>query len=208
MKQLALAVALLGSLSASAQSLEGVGRITVTPGWRWTPNTYFADSAEEQGHPLQRASIGGPQLTGTFAYAATPALEVAIDLFAGYETLELAAVDDPVTSVSYGALVGFRGFWDLGSVVPYLGAAVGPTLVYTTGGLDDRSTERLTTGYAAIGGLTWRATDQLGVTFDVRALLARGLVKGVGGINAGGAWAGLGLTWYFAAEPGRPGAVR
>lgn len=206
-RSFAIALGVLLSTSASAQSLEGRGRISIQPGWRWTPNDYFAASAEAKRHALEYASPGGPQLTGTFAYAAGSHIEVAIDLFAGSETLHLADAA-AVTSVSYGALVGFRSFWEVGALVPYVGLALGPTLVYTSGGLDPRATERLTTGYSAVGGVTWRVTDSLGITFDLRALLARGLVSGIGGVNAGGAWGGLGLTWYFAPEPERPGSVR
>lgn len=207
MRRAAVALTLLLGSSAFAESLEGVGRISLLPGWRWTPNGHFAATAAERGHPLERASVGGPQLTATFAYAASDAIEVAIDLFAGFETLRLREAE-PLTSVSYGALAGARAYWSLGRFAPYLGLGVGPVLVYTSGGLQTRPNERVTTGYAAMGGVSYRLTDTFAVTFDARALLARGNVAGVGGINGGGAWAGVGVSWLFAAEPGRTGAVR
>jgi hypothetical protein len=205
------AVATLLSCGARAQSLEGMGRITVHPGWRYTPNDAFRTSAAQAGHPLARPSRGGPQITGTFAYAATSSIEVTIDLFAGYETLRLEATE-ALTSVTYGALAGFRAFALLGDDrwVLHAGLGLGPVLVYTSGGPLPRPTERLVTGYAAVAGLSYRIGDAISVSGDARWLLARGLVSEIGGINGGGAWAGLGLTWWIPSEPSsvRPSAAR
>lgn len=207
MKHALVGFILCVSSLAQAQSMEGAGRISLMPGWRYTPNAFFADNAEQAGYPLQQTSPGGPQIVGTFAYAATDALEVAIDLFAGYENLRLANSDD-VTSVSYGALAGVRAFWPMGRFVPNIGLGLGPTLVYTTGGPSQSNTERVTTAYFGSAGVTYRFSDVLGATLDVRYLYARGMVPQIGGVNAGGVWANLGVTWYFAGEPARRGAVR
>ena len=203
--------AVLLASAACAQSLEGMGRVTIHPGWRYTPNDAFRASAAAAGHPLTRPSPGGPQLTGTFAYAATSSIEVAIDLFAGYETLRLEATD-ALTSVTYGALAGFRAFTVPGDDrwVLHAGLGLGPVLVYTSGGPLPGPTERLVTGYAAVVGLSYRIAETLSLSADARWLLARGIVSEIGGINGGGAWAGIGLTWWIPSEPSsvRPLAAR
>lgn len=205
--RLLAALALLAALDASAQARGGAGRVSLMPGWRYTPNGSFTDSAEAAGHPLQKPSPGGPQLTGTFAYAATDSIEAAIDLFGGYETLQLTDADE-LTSVTYGALLGFRAFTQWGSWVPNFGFSLGPVLVYTSGGLGERAHERLVTGYSASAGISLFLSESLSLTADVRVLLARGLASGIGGINGGGVWGGVGLTWWIASEPSRPGSVR
>ncbi len=206
----ALAALLASSTPASAQSLEGSGRVTLTGGWRVTHNEHFRERAEAAGFTLT-PSPGGPQAVGTFAYAATSSLEVAIDLFAGAERLRLSGGVDPVTSATYGALIGFRTFWplgDAGNVIPNAGLALGPALAWTTGGPEGGTHERIVTAYAASAGLTWRLTDTFGLALDVRYLVARGVVRGISGVNAGGLWAGIGATWFFAGEPSRRGAIR
>jgi hypothetical protein len=202
------AASALLALCAGAQSLEGAGRISVLPGWRYTPNDTFAASAAATDHPLTRPSPGGLQLTGVFAYAASASIEVAIDLFAGWETLRLEAAE-PVTSVTYGALAGFRFYalWDE-RWAPNIGLGLGPVLVYTSGGPAARTTERVVTGYAAIAGLAYRLDPGLSVSAEARWLLARGALPEVGGVNGGGLWAGVGLTWWFAPDPSRGSAVQ
>ncbi len=197
------------SAEARAQSLEGTGRVTLTGGWRYTPNDYFQGRAAEAGFTAS-PSAGGPQAVGTFAYAATSSLEVAVDLFAGAERIELAGTK-PLSSATYGAMIGFRSFWPLGAegtVVPNAGLALGPMLAWTTGGPEDVSTERLATVYAASAGVSVRLSETFGLALDVRYLLARGLVPGISGINMGGLWAGVGATWFLPGEPSRRGAVR
>jgi hypothetical protein len=205
---LTLALVLCGS-AAAAQSMEGTGRVTVLGGWRYSPNDHFLRSARAAGFE-PTASPGGPQLTGTFAYAATSALEVAVDLFAGTERLRLQGAE-AVSSTTYGALVGFRAFSPLGTrgtVIPNGGLALGPGLAYTAGGPEGGSSERLITVYAGMVGLSWRLSDTFALSADVRLLLGRGFVPGISGLNAGGLWGGLGATWIFPGEPERRSAVR
>ena len=202
-----LFIVALCSFGASAQEIEGSGRISLLPGWRYTPNVFFADSADEAGHALTRPSFGGPQITGTFGYAASSSIEVVIELFAGYESLHLEA-SESVSSVSYGALAGFRGFLPLESWVLNAGLGIGPVLVYTTGGPTERGIERLTTGYSATAGVSYFLSPSISLTAELRYLLARGFVDGIGGINGGGLWGGVGVTFWMLSEPSRPGAVR
>lgn len=201
-----LVAACLCAGAASAQNMEGVGRIALHAGWRYTPNAHFARNAEVNGTPVEAPSAGGPQFTGTFGYAATSSLELTIDLFAGVDTLKLQNASD-LSLVSYGALVGVRAYWTFGPLVPNIGLGVGPLLAYSSGG-PFAATERVVTAYAAMGGLTWRLSDTLGVTFDVRYIQARGYVTGISSVNAGGLWGGAGVVFLFPSGPERSGAIR
>ncbi len=195
-------------LAGAAQAFsEGTGRISVLPGWRYTPNAYFAGSAQQAGFPLERASPGGPQLTASFGYMATDAIEVGIDLFGGFESLPLQNFGE-VTSVTYGAELVIRGYFDAGSFHPYLGAGLGPVFAFTTGGETRDSSERLVTGYVVNAGVSWALTDRLAVTLDAKWLIARGFVRDIGGVNSGGLWSGIGVSWLLPGEASRTGSVR
>lgn len=190
---------------AQARYGEGEGRISLMGGWRYTPNDFFIEGAAKKGLTV-RQSAGGPQLTGTFAYAATGNAEIAIDLFAGYDRMELDG-REALSTISYGALLGFRFFFPMGAFTPNVGAAVGPALVYASGG-GYETEERFTTNYAAMAGVVYRLNEKWALGADVRFMLSRGYVPEIGGINAGGLWGGVGFTWLFPAEPGRQGAIR
>lgn len=193
-------------VASTALAQAGTGRVSVVGGWRYTPNDFLIHTASEQGIGIRQGS-GGPQLTGSFAYAAAEGLEVAIDLFAGYEQLGVSGYK-PISSVTYGALLGGRAYWRFGNLIPHLGVGLGPALVDVSGGVAGTLSERVVTTYAAMGGLTFQLNDNLGITADVRVLYARGYLQDVGGINAGGVWGGLGVTWFFPPDVSREGAVR
>jgi hypothetical protein len=196
--------ALLGLLSAIATAgpLEGVGRVSVQPGWRLTPNGAFYASAAAAGLPASGSSPGGPVLASSFAYSATDYAEVAVDLFLGGEQFRLGD-EAPLRSVTYGAAAGVRFQQALGEwgpfqeVVPYAGFLIGPTLIGVDGGRLSAMHEDVVTGYTASAGVTARLGETWGVCLEYRFLLARGQVPGVGSINGGGNWLGLGLAWYF-----------
>jgi hypothetical protein len=209
---LAFAVALCVSGAAPARSMEGTGRISALPGWRYTPNDHFYAQALRLGFEAEGGWAGGPQLTMAFTYAATEGIEACIDLFGGLDRLGLVGRDD-IQVLSYGGLIGARFFW-VGEplflpegLIPSVGLFVGPTLVYVTAP-DLPSTERLVTGYAVSAGLTARLSEWVGITAEVKLLGARGTVPGISGVNAGGLWAGLGVTWYFPGEPGGQAPLR
>lgn len=193
---------LLLSAVATAGPLQGVGRVSVQPGWRLTPNGPLYLSAAAVGLPAAATSPGGPVIASSFAYSATELVEVAIDLFLGGELFHLGN-DPAMWSVTYGAAAGVHFQWALGEwgpfqeVVPYAGLLVGPTLVSVSGGRLPSSHEEAVTGYTGSAGLSARVGDTWGVSLEYRFLLARGLVPGVGSINGGGNWLGLGLAWYF-----------
>jgi hypothetical protein len=87
-----------------------------------------------------------------------------------------------------------------------VGFLLGPTLVLESGGGIPETTEELVTGYLGSAGLSARS-EAFCVSLEYRLLLARGFVPGIGGINGGGSWFGVGLTWWFAGEsrPSRGG---
>jgi hypothetical protein len=197
---LGLVVALCAT-SAAAMPLDGAGRVSVMAGWRSTPNTHFLSSATAAGFTPVGRSPGGPVMSATFGYAATPYLEVGIDLFGTTEALRFSGLPD-LRSVSYGALLGLRlqtaiplpGELDL---VPFIGPLVGPSLVYVTGGPLPTAAERFVTGFGGSGGLTVRFTDSLAASLEAKLMLIRGRVPPIGSINGGGVWATVGFTYYF-----------
>lgn len=193
------------SASAEAGSVKGQGRIALLGGWRLTPNDHFRGAAAASGFALVRSSPGGPQATGAFAYAATSSIEVAIDLFAGYEELALEQAGE-LSSITYGGLLGVRFLWPdalAEGLVPHLGLHAGPALVLTSNPALG-ATEVFTTGYAVSAGIGWRLGERLGVAAEYKLLLARGQVAGVGSINGGGQWLSLGIVFFF--PPDEPGS--
>jgi hypothetical protein len=176
--------------------------LTVLPGWRLTPNDYFYGTMRSLGFQPGPPSPGGPQISGTFAYAAKSWLEVSIDLFVGGERLTFLD-RAPMNTLTYGAMLGVRFPFPLlqGRLIPHLGLTAGPTLILVTGDDLPGPEERLTTGYAAVAGLSWRFSEGLAATLEYKLILVRGHVPDVGGVNAGGSWLGLGITLYFPPEP-------
>ncbi|MBL9039184.1 MAG: hypothetical protein JNG84_11750, partial [Archangium sp.] len=90
----------------------------------------------------------------------------------------------------------FKGF------SPYLGAQVGPTLALI-------STASFVTYESALfgtsinGGATWRFTERVGITLDVRWLFARFFVPTISGANVGGLFVSAGVTIFLPAAPAR-----
>lgn len=186
--------------------LEGQGRVSLMPGWRLTPNEYFYGSAQLAGHPVTTPSRGGPMGVGSFAYGASEIWEVAIDLFAGTETLRLDGLE-PISSVSYGALIGARWqtalLWE--DLTFTVGLLTGPTLVLVDSRAFSRPIERLTTAYGGNAGLCLRLAGSWGLSLEYRLLFARGVVPSIGGVNGGGHWLSLGVTYFFAPSESSPG---
>lgn len=198
MRPLLLAGALLFASTAAASTYAGTGRITLSGGWRYTPNDAFNTAALQDGLVAQ-GSPGGPLLTGTFAYAATDYAEISIDVFGSGERLNFSGVR-PFTSVTYGAWIGGRLQLVMAQVgpverlIPFIGAQGGPTLVFATGGPQSTREEHLTQGFAGSLGVT-ALFGTLGVTLEARYVYALGTAAPVGTLNGGGLWAGLGFTW-------------
>ena len=185
--------------------MEGMGRIAVQAGYRWTPNAEFMRRAAELGRNVEGGMPGGPQFSASFGYAPLDWVEATIDVFVGFENFRLKDLEQ-FTSTTYGALVGVRFAkmdFPFPGLVPYFGAQIGPVLSFITGKSINGS-ERFNTGYSINAGLTFRVSDRWGVGFDARYLFARGDVPDVATIDAGGLWASLSVTYFIPAGPKDP----
>jgi len=184
------------------QGIDGVGRITISGGWKQTPNDYFFNNAASQGSPVEWRGAGGPEGTASFGYGATWWLEVSIDLFVGADRFKIAGYD-PLNTITYGALLGvrltkmdllFKGF------APFVGVGLGPTLGYVFTGSTPPAQETLLTGIAGTAGLTYRIAERVALTLEYRFLYAR--AKWVlGGINVGANFVSAGVVIYFPRSP-------
>jgi len=200
-----VALCLLASSGwAQSRSIEGAGRITVGIGPRYVDKTWFAQHAKDAGWPMTDSLPVGPFALATFAYGATSWLEASIDLFGGYDRFTVQGLA-PFDSVTYGANLAlratkldvlFKGF------SPYLGVGVGPTLVLVTSPSRTHP-ESAQVGTTVSAGFTLALADGLGLSLDVRWLLARGFVNDISGVNAGGIIATLGVSFLFPPEPKR-----
>lgn len=205
--------ALLICMSAQAvladTPTDGVGRMSFGGGLRWTPNDHFNARANEAGHPNTRAQefVTAPlgfQGAASFGYGAFEWLELAIDLFAGFESFQLEGWL-PFSSVSYGALVGVRLTrydFPVKGLVPYVGAQTGPVLVIVNSP-SAPGPERILQGFSVNGGAAWRLTDRFGLFVDVRWLLGRAYVADIAGRNVGGVFASAGVSIFFPPTPKR-----
>lgn len=213
---LALLALLLGAAPAAAQSsapssLDGVGRISMQAGWRRTTNQTFLNryyaQPQLQGQPRAGGSPGGPLLSMTFGYAVNDFVELGIDLFATGERLKLTG-SPTLTTLTYGALVGLRLQTVLEGVgphglIPWVGLLSGPTLVLSTFE-GSTATEGVEQAWGASVGASLRLSPRWAATVELRQVLVRGPVEGLGSVNGGGSWLGLGATYSFDAEPSRP----
>jgi hypothetical protein len=209
-------IAALAAFSASAQedapSLEGVGRIALMGGWRYSANSTFYDRfySLPGNTALQRASgsPGGPLVTGTFAYGVTDLVEVGIDLFAAGERLQLTG-QPRLTTASYGAMLGlrFRGWVDIGpdGMVPFLGILSGPLLA-AAAFEGEPLRETLSQAWGGTAGATLRLSPTWGINVEYRLIFARGAVgrtdQSFGSFNAGGNWFSVGLNYTFPKDNG------
>ncbi|MBK7863267.1 MAG: hypothetical protein IPJ65_32615 [Archangiaceae bacterium] len=201
------AVMAVSSASAAERwenGIDGVGRISVMGGWKLASNDWFFARAGEGGHPVVNRGIGGPQGQASFGYGAISWLEVAIDLFVGYDRFTLDGVP-PISTLSYGALLGVRFVaMDLffPGFAPFFGVGVGPTLGYVYSGRENETFEKLVTGVSGNAGVTYRINDRVGVTLEYRFVYARGAFyvaqdDAGAGLNTGGSWFSLGVVIYF-----------
>lgn len=212
MRRFALcAAACLAATPAGADSLDGVGRVTPGVGWRRTDNQAFSTRYHAQpanaGKPRAPASVGGPVVAITFAYAVTESFELGVDLFAMAERLTLTG-EPTLLSATYGSLVAGRfqrlieGLGPVG-IIPSLGILVGPTLVLTQpeGGAP---TEVVTQAWGATAGVRLPLGPTWGVGVDYRFILVQGSAAQGGTVNGGGHFLTLGVTYAFPPEPDRP----
>jgi hypothetical protein len=204
---LVLAAVVLGAQAFAdegfSRGVEGWGRISVYGGYRWTPNWYFTAQAAAAGFPVTQPSKGGPLGMVSFGYGAFTNFELAVDVFAAFETFTLDQYA-PFSATTYGALIGprltkkdlFPGF------TPYAGVEGGPTLALVQSA-SVTNPERLLGGLAVVGGFHLMVADRWAISFDVRWIYARAVVPGISGINVGGVLFSLGVSTFFSPAPRR-----
>jgi hypothetical protein len=189
--------------------LEGTSRISLQGGWRYAPNFKFYDNyyfaRANRNLERSRGSIGGPLLTGTFAYSVKEFLELGIDLFTTYERMKLTNKPG-LNAVTFGALIGlrFQKRFEIGpaGLIPSVGLLVGPMISasYFDGG---RSVENGGTGLGLSAGATLRLNPRWGICFEFRQLISQGEVEDVGTYNSGGSWLAVGFTYVLPWESER-----
>ncbi len=196
-RSLLVTALLLCASPVFAANLDGMGRISVVAGYKWTPNWYFESKAAEQGNPLISRGIS-LQGAASFGYGVTSWVELAIDLIGGYEMFILKGYQ-PFNSVYYGGLIGGRvatlEFFSR-NLSAYFGLQAGPALAQVSSdGVS--SSERVVLGISVNAGLTYRVVERIGITLDVRYLYARVPVASIGAANVGGLMPSLGVTLFF-----------
>jgi hypothetical protein len=190
--------------------LDGTSRFSLLTGWRYTPNSRFYDGyysdVDNRGLERTRGAIGGPLLTGTFAYSVTNLIEVGIDLFTTYERMHLTG-KPALNAITYGALLGmrFQHRFEVGpqGLVPSVGVLIGPLLAasYFDGG---KAVENYTQAIGTTVGATLGLTPKWGLRFEYRLLVAKGEAEDLGTYEAAGNWFSVGLNYQFPSEPDRP----
>lgn len=198
----------VGSLIAAcshAQSLTGWGRITAAGGYRLVPNGWFEKAASNLGHPTTDASLGGGHGMLSFGYQVMPLLELAVDVFAAQQAFQV----DPygqVQSWSYGAVIGVRLQTELRfGLIPFIGVEAGVVVANMSNG-KLQIPEKATGGVAAVGGLHVRVAPHWAITADVRWLYARSYFPDISGLNVGGLFIALGVTFLISPSSSVRGA--
>jgi hypothetical protein len=190
--------------------LEGSSRFTLSTGWRYAPNGRFFDAyyqdPDNAGLERSGGGIGGPLLSGGFAYSPINLIEVGIDLFATYERMKLTG-QPGLNAVTYGALIGlrFQHKLELGphGLVPSAGVLIGPMLAasYFDG---DKAVENYTQSIGLTAGATVYLSEVWGLRFEYRLLTGRGEVEDIGTYEAAGSWFSVGLNYQFPTMEDRP----
>lgn len=191
-------------------STDGVGRISIGGGLRWTMNDWFNLKATEAGLPpvsggdeFVTAPLGF-QGMASFGYGAFDWFEICVDVFAGYESFKLDGWA-PFASVSYGATIGVRATrydFPVQGLAPYLGVGSGPLLTTVTS-QSAPGTERVLQTWSFNGGAAYKLTDRIGLFVDVRYLLGRAFVADIAGRNIGGVFLSAGVSIFFPPSPKR-----
>ena len=192
----------LASPAFADSATDGVGRVSFGGGLRWTPNGFFNGKAAEAGHANTMAEefVTAPlgfQGMASFGYGAFEWLELAVDVFGGFESFQLEGWL-PFSSVSYGGLIGLRLTrydFPVAGLVPYLGVQTGPMLV-TVSSPSSPGAEKIMQAWSVNGGAAYKFTDKLAVYVDVRYLYGRAYVSDIAGRNVGGVWFSAGLTIF------------
>lgn len=203
----AFAVALLlAAPSFADSSTDGVGRISLGGGLRWTMNDYFNARAAEAGRAVEPKGTAplGFQGMASFGYGAFEWLELAVDLFGGFESFQIAG-EDMFSSLSYGGLLGLRVTrydFPFQGLVPYLGVQSGLMLSIVSSPTEPAG-ERAMQTWSVNGGATYRLTERFGFYLDIRFLTGRVFVAELAGRNVGGVFVSAGVSFFFPSTPKR-----
>lgn len=205
MKRLSSLVLVLCAGLAHAEDgggIDGVGRISLVGGFRWVPNWHFQAKAAEAGYPMVPGLEGGAAGAATFGLGVSRYLEFSVDVPLGYHTFQIEGPDgvrEDFSSFSVGAYLGprlvasdvlFKGFSAWAGVG-------GGGLLTTVSGKRQEIPERLVVSFSVAGGLTWKFSQNYGLSLEVRYVNGRNAVAGISGINAGGVWFSAGFTIFF-----------
>jgi len=186
---------------AAAQGYQGTGRITLMPSFRLSQQSPFYASAAAAGYSAPGGLDGGPGAIGSFAYAATENLEVAVDPFFATEQLTVNGIP-PVRAYVYGVNLGLRIVAPLAgnTFYPWLGLHSGPVLVYAGGPPNVASAESFGQTFGASLGLGWRFSERWGAAVQYQFMYGGELKTSVGTILGRGHWFSAGVTYYFAKD--------
>lgn len=192
------------------RELEHTSRFSLLTGWRYAPNGRFFDGyyqdPDNVGLERSGSGIGGPLLSGAFAYSPTNFFELGIDLFATYERFKLTG-QPGLNAVTYGALIGlrFQHKFEVGphGLIPSAGVLIGPMLAasYFDGG---QAVENYTQSIGLTAGATVNLSEVWGLRFEYRLLTGRGEAEDIGPYEAAGSWFSVGLNYQFESAPDRP----
>ncbi len=204
--------AFLAASAAAAQedseqrTVQGMGRVAIQAGYRYTFNGEFMARAAKLGHPVEGGMPGGPGFAASFGYAPLDWIEATIDALVGFESFRVQGYGT-FTSTTYGALLGVRFTkmdFPFRGLVPYVGIQLGPMLSFVTS-KSVQNAERLNTAYSINAGFAVRFSSRWAVGLDARYLLAtRGDVPEIATIDGGGLWVALSLTYFIPAGPKDP----
>ncbi len=202
---LALVTAL--ALQGAPQTMDSVGRVTISAGTRIIPNSGFIKALSDSGTTVTRkwpVGIGG---MASFGYGATDWIEICIDLFLGYEGFSTDTIGN-VGSFAYGALMGVR-FQKLNifmpGLLPYAGFSLGPLVSDVTSSTTGLR-ENLMTTYVGTAGVSYVFLDRFSVGLEYRFMYANATAADYGPINAGGHWimATFGVLFLTGNDPTPP----
>ncbi len=199
------AMVIVGALSigmpafgSGPEAVDGWGRITVSGGYRWVPNWYFEGKASTAGTPYTSKAMGGVAGILGFGYGLGDHIEIGIDLFGAWHPFSLGALG-AFDGIAYGGMLGVRLTGSnaiFTGLMPYFGAQGGIVLADVQGGTVDVR-EKLMGGAAVMAGLHYKVSDHWGVTLDVRWVWARLTFPTIGGMNSGGVWVTLGVSYFI-----------
>jgi hypothetical protein len=183
--------------AALANPPEESTRIAVAGGWRYQPNTRFAEWTSIYGTPLQRASPGGPGGLLTFGYQVQPEIDVSLDV--GLFTESFAFDGHSMSLTNVPLTLSVRWMPINARISPYLGAGIGYFLNFVSDS-PVGSQESHGAGPMGILGALFEVTERWSLVAEYRLGLARVEIPGLGYLQTGGNTLVVGAQFSFAPE--------